>query len=64
MSRIRTDIENLLLHEMVEEDNAFILSEDTVDDIIPTNTDSLFGDNSSSDDLDDILDGEYDDALF
>jgi len=63
MSRIRTDIENLLLHEMVEEDNAMIMAEDTIDDIIPTNTDSLFGD-SSSDDLDDILDGEYDDTLF
>lgn len=63
MSRIRTDIENLLLHEMVEEDNAMIMAEDTIDDIIPTNTDSLFGD-CSSDDLDDILDGDYDDALF
>lgn len=63
MSRIRTDIESLLLHEMVEEDNAMIMAEDTIDDIIPTNTDSLFGD-SSSDDLDDILDGEYDDTLF
>lgn len=58
MSRFRTDIENLLLSEMVEEDRDFIMSENVIDDIIPTNTTGLFDDTSSGDDLDSILDGD------
>lgn len=61
MSRFRTDIENLLLSEMVEEDRDFIMTEDTVDDIIPVNTTGLFDDTSSVDDFDSILgDDDYD----
>ena len=55
MGRFRTDVENLLLSEMVEEDRDFIMTEDTIDDIIPKNTIGLFDDTSSGDDLDDIL---------
>lgn len=58
MGRFRTDIENLFLTEMVEEDRIFIMAEDTVDDIIPKNTVGLFDDTSSGDDIDSILDGE------
>ncbi len=61
MDRIRTDVENLLLSEMVEEDRDFVMTEDTIDDIIPMNTQGsdLFGDTSSSeDDLDSILNGD------
>lgn len=61
MNRIRTDVENLFLSEMVEEDRSFIMMEDTIDDIIPENTMGLFGDTSSGDSLDSILD---DDDLF
>lgn len=63
MNRFRTDVENLFLSEMVEEDREFIMCEDTIDDIIPENTVGLFGDTSSDDDLTDILDDE-DDYLF
>ena len=55
MDRFRTDVENLFLSEMVIEDMDFILTEDTIDDIIPENTKGLFDDTSSNDDLDDIL---------
>ena len=59
MDKFRTDIENLFLLEMVEEDMDFIMTEDTVDDIIPENTKGLFDDASSNDDdLDDILFGD------
>ena len=59
MSRFRTDVENLFLSEMVEEDRTFIMSEDTIDDIIPVNTVGLFDDTSSGDDdLEDLLDDE------
>lgn len=61
--RFRTDIENLFLSEMVEEDRDFIINEDTIDDIIPANTTGLFDDTSSGDDLDRILDGD-DSDLF
>jgi hypothetical protein len=57
MDRIRTDVENLLLSEMVEEDIDFVMREET----IPMNTQGsdLFGDTSSSeDDLDSILNGD------
>ncbi len=60
----RTEVEDLFLREMVEEDRDFIMKEDTIDDIIPTNTTGLFDDVSSEDDIDDILDGEDDDNLF
>lgn len=64
MNRFRTDVENLFLAEMVEEDRDFIMMEDAIDDIIPENTkglfgdDNPFGDSSSGDDLDSILDNE------
>lgn len=63
MSRFRTDVENLFLSEMVEEDRSFIMSEDTIDDLIPANTVGLFDDTSSGDDIEDLLDGD-DDSLF
>lgn len=63
MSRFRTDVENLFLSEMVEEDRSFIMSEDTIDDLIPVNTVGLFDDTSSGDDIEDLLDGD-DDSLF
>lgn len=62
MSRIRTDVENLFLSEMVEEDRMLIMAEDTIDDIIPENTTGLFDDVSSESNLEDILDD--DDYLF
>ena len=59
--KFRTDVENLLLAEMVEEDNAFIMTEDTVDDIIPENNNmSLFDDSSSKDSVDNILADDLD----
>lgn len=58
MSRFRTDVENLFLAEMVEEDRDFILEESMLDDIIPVNTKGIFDDTSSGDDLDEILDDE------
>lgn len=58
MSRFRTDVENLFLSEMVEEDRDFIMTEDTIDDIVPQNTIGLFDDTSSDDDLDSIIDGD------
>lgn len=63
MNRVRTDVENLFLSEMVEEDRMFIMTEDSIDAIIPENNkglfdDNEFGDSSSEDDLDDILGGE------
>ena len=49
----RTDVENLLLKEMVEEDrDDILLSEsDELDDAVPDNVtnDSIFGDSSSMD---------------
>lgn len=58
MNRFRTDVENLFLAEMVEEDTDFVMMEDTIDDIIPANNKGLFDDTSSGDDLDSILDGD------
>lgn len=59
MSKSRTDIENLLLSEMVEEDIDFIMTEDAIDDIIPANNMGLFDSTSSSDDdLDNIINGD------
>ena len=57
-NRFRTDVENLFLAEMVEEDVNFVLAEDVIDGIIPENTKGLFDDTSSGDDLDDIMDGD------
>lgn len=57
--KFRTDVEKLFLAEMVEEDNAFIMSEDAIDSIIPENNNtSLFDDTSSKDSVDDILDDD------
>jgi hypothetical protein len=57
MDKFRTEPEKLFLSEMVEEDTAMILSEDTVDDIIPENNNtSLFDDVSSNDGIDLIID--------
>ena len=57
--RNRTDIENLFLKEMAEEDrDDILLSEsDELDDIIPDNVtgNSIFGNSSSSLDLDTML---------
>ena len=63
MDKFRTDVEKLLLAEMVEEDVDFVLTENTIDDIIPVNVQGsdLFGDSSSEDDLSIILD---DDDIF
>lgn len=64
MSKFRTDVETLFLMEMVEEDRDFIMTEDGIDDIIPENNKSIFGDDDVSsnydldDDLDDIIDGD------
>jgi len=63
MEKIRTDVENLFLKEMVEEDLDFVFTEDAIDDIIPTNTVGLFDDTSSRDaieDIDDIDDDNLD----
>lgn len=60
MSRIRTDVEELFLMEMVQEDSDFILSEDAlVDNIIPDNTIGIFDDTSSEDsELDRLINGD------
>ena len=63
---IRTDVENLFLREMVEEDNSFLyLNESMVDLVLDTMTeisnDSIFDNVSESADLD--IDDEYDDFL-
>jgi len=58
MARLRTDVEELFLREMVEEDRQFIMAEDTIDNIIPANNVGLFDDSTSSEDglesLDDV----------
>ena len=56
MNTFRTDVENLFLSEMVEEDMDLIIAEEAVDDIIPTNTVGLFDDTTSKDSVDDITD--------
>ena len=56
MDKIRTDVENLFLKEMVEEDLDFVFAEDAIDDIIPANTVGLFDDTSSKDAIEDITD--------
>ena len=51
--RIRTDVENLLLSEMVGEDEFLMNSmplEEAVDAIVPANTDPGLFDDASSDD--------------
>lgn len=63
---IRTDVENLFLREMVEEDNSFLyLNESIIDSALDTmtevNNDSIFDSVSESVDLD--IDDEYDDFL-
>ena len=63
---IRTDVENLFLREMVEEDNSFLyLNESMIDSALDTMTeisnDSIFDNVSESADLD--IDDEYDDFL-
>ena len=60
----RTDVENLFLKEMLQEDQEMIINETddlAVDTIIPDEVGNtgLFGD-SSSDDIDDILDDDDD----
>jgi hypothetical protein len=58
--RVRTDVESLLLNEMVEDDEFLINSmvlEEAVDAIVPANTNpGLFDDASSDDELVDALD--------
>lgn len=56
MSRFRTDVENLFLEELVEEDATFLVNgfEDNADDLIASNTDQgLFDDTSSEDGFED-----------
>lgn len=61
MDRFRTDVENLFLSEMVEEDRDFIMTEDMmIEGIIPANNRGLFDDSSSGDDLEDLLDLDED----
>lgn len=55
MNRFRTNVEDLFLAEMVEEDNDLIMTEDTIDDIVPENTIGLFDDTSSGDTIDSVL---------
>lgn len=66
--RIRTDVENLLLSEMVEDDEFFINGgalEEAMDAIVPANTNpGLFDDATSDDDLvDDMNDPDVLDLL-
>lgn len=67
MSKFRTDVENLFLEELVEEDATFLVNgfEDNADDIIASNTDQgLFDDTSSEDGFEDsgeLFDEEDDD---
>lgn len=66
---IRTDVENLLLREMVEEDRAFLIAgysnSSALDDMISENKVGLFDDNVSYDDnIEDILNDEEDDWIF
>ena len=53
MARVRTDVEQLLLSEMVVEDlNDTLIESDILDDVItPTNTIGIFDDTSSYDGL-------------
>lgn len=65
VNKRRTDVENLFLKEMVEEDVDDILNEsdyDAVDAIVPENLEgnSIFGDSSSQSALDDAADAEDD----
>ncbi len=63
--RNRTDVENLFLKEMMEEDSDDLLNEEAeFDALIPGETDSLFDDTSSTDyqdyintDDEDVMDG-------
>ena len=60
----RTDVENLFLTEMVEEDSDDISMEDSAYDMLISDSgDSLFGDSSSEDYLDDDEDYELDGIL-
>lgn len=60
--RSRTDVENLLLAEMVEEDVDYTMTENAIDGITLENTVGLFGDISSEDSVEDMV--EDDDGLF
>ena len=64
MDAFRTDVENLFLKEMVEEDLDLVFTEDQIDDIIPTNTVGLFDDTSSKDSIDDLIDDADDVDIF
>lgn len=63
--RFRTDVENLFLSEMVEEDRQFVMIEDTIDDIIPENNKSIFdNDSTSSADIYDSILDDNEDNIF
>ena len=64
MGRFRTDVENLFLTEMVEEDVDFIMMEDSINDIVLANNKGLFDDTSSGNDLLDMDDFEDDLDIF
>ena len=62
MKKIRTDVEKLLLNEMIEEDANYLIMGDNdadIEAVVPSNYDNgLFSNSSSEDDL------LYDDDLF
>jgi hypothetical protein len=63
--RVRTDVENLFLSEMVTEDRFFMNKEESViDNIIPESATGLFDSTSSMDDFEDLLGEDDDDFLF
>ena len=63
MAKLRTEVEQLLLTEMVVEDlnNTFIESEILDDVISPNNTAGIFDDTSSYEGIEDYLDDDYED---
>ena len=63
--RVRTDVENLFLAEMVIEDRFFLnMEESVIDNLIPEREAGLFDDSSSMDDIEDLLGDDGDDFLF
>ena len=63
--RIRTDVENLFLAEMVTENRIFLnMEESVIDNLIPEKEAGLFDSSSSMDDIEDLLGEDDDDFLF
>ena len=59
----RTDVENLFLKEMVEEDTDDMFNEEAEFDALIPGDDSLFSDSSSEDSLDGLDPSEDDDII-